>query len=128
MSHACLLSVLLGGLVLAFAASAQDKGISEKDCRSLNFPASEQRLIRACNSRFNLCAAPPPTWTQQTLVMQVCQQIQREQQLQGAVGAPRNGNIVAPARPPGATGAPGAAPRSQAQPGPGVVYPPPLRQ
>jgi hypothetical protein len=111
---------------LPLAVSAQEsKGPSEKDCRNVNFPSSEQRLVRACNARFNLCAAPPPAWTQIPQVMQVCQSIRREQQLQGAVGAPGNSNIVAPARQVTGAGVPSNSTSSLLQPKPGFGNPPP---
>lgn len=121
-------AVAAAALPLAVAAQ-ESKGPSEKDCRNVNFPSSEQRLVRACNARFNLCAAPPPAWTQIPQVMQVCQSIKREKQLQGAVGAPGNSNIVAPARQLHSAGAPGSPPPpSLLQPKPGFGNPPAPRQ
>jgi hypothetical protein len=76
---------LLATLVAAAPAIAQDsKRMSEKDCRSVEFPSSEQRLVRACDANYGLCANPPPAWQQIRQVMAVCEQIRRERQLQAA--------------------------------------------
>ncbi len=74
----------LAALVLPLVPQAQDKGMSEKDCRNVNFPASEERLIRACDASYALCANPPPAWQQIRQVTQVCELIKRESQLQAA--------------------------------------------
>lgn len=94
----CVLAAVLAA-TLPLAASGQEaKGPSERDCRNLNFPSSDSRLIRACQVRFDLCAAPPPAWTRSTQAMQVCREIGRERQLQRSTGAAGNAGVVAPAR------------------------------
>lgn len=48
----CLLAVSIAAFALAAPTFAQDdKGMSEKDCRNVNFPSSEERLVRACNAK-----------------------------------------------------------------------------
>lgn len=123
------LAAAAAALALPLAASAQEyKSLSEKDCRNVHFPSSEQRLVRACNARFNLCATPPLAWTQTPEVMQVCRTIRLEQQLQGAVLAPGNSTIVAPPRQLNGAGELGSPPPSLLQPKPGFGNSPALRQ
>jgi hypothetical protein len=72
-------------LVFPLPALAQDsKSMSDKDCRNVNFPSSEQRVVRACDASYGLCANPPPAWQQSRQAMEVCEQIRRERQLQAA--------------------------------------------
>lgn len=89
----------VAAVTLPLAASGQQsKGPGERECRSLDFPSSDMRLIRACQVRFDLCAAPPPAWTQSSQAMQVCREIGRERQLQRSTGAAGNAGVVAPSR------------------------------
>lgn len=90
---------LLLALALSPLASAQEsRGPDEPTCRNVNFPSSEERLVRACHAQFNFCANPPPAWQRLPQVMQVCAAIERERLLPRAAisGAPREPAIVNP--------------------------------
>lgn len=94
----CVVAAVFAATLPLAASGQESKGPSERDCRNLNFPSSELRLIRACQVRFDLCAAPPPAWTQSSQAMQVCREIGRERQLQRSTGTAGNAGVVAPAR------------------------------
>ena len=84
-AHRLLVASITAIALVSHAHAQETKGPSEKDCRNLNFPTSEERLIRACNASFSLCASPPPAWQQTGQVMRVCDLIKRETQLQAAL-------------------------------------------
>ena len=80
-----LLIALLPALAAPHLATARDdKAMSEKDCRNINFPSSEERLVRACDAQYAMCANPPPAWQEVRQVLRVCELIKHEQQLQAA--------------------------------------------
>ena len=119
-------------LVAALPAVAQDgKGLSERECRNVDFPGSEERLVRACDAQFGLCANPPRAWQEIRQVVQVCEKLRLERHVQQAAKPGVPGALLARQAPralqapealkaPGAPAAPAAVPSA-----PPTVAPPP---
>lgn len=93
----CALAAVIAATLPLAVSGQESKGPSERDCRNLNFPSSDLRLIRACQVSFDLCAAPPTAWRRSTQAMQVCREVSRERQLQRSTGAAGNAGVIAPA-------------------------------
>ena len=115
-------AVALTALALPLPLQAQDKSMSENDCRNVNFPVSEEHLVRACDAQYAMCANPPPAWQELRQVMQVCEQLKRARRLQEAARPGLPGALLT--RPiPRALPAPEAAPTAQAPAAPATQLP-----
>lgn len=91
----------LPSLCLAISAVAADnKGPTRKACEGFEMP-HEERLIRACDANYGLCAKPTATWQKDGQIQQVCQAIARERKIQaGALLNPQpSANPVRPKSP-----------------------------
>lgn len=94
-------AAVVPALLVALPAVAQDgKGLSERECRNVDFPGSEESLVRACDAQYALCANPPRAWQEIRQVIQVCELLKRERQVQQAAKPGVRGALLARPAPP----------------------------